>query len=95
MTNSTACYLCDKEASIEDVNGEGGQRFDVLCTSGCPQYIITRLAIDYVRDHPAHRKEAIENIKRVAASGKRPLLRTVGVPKQLRCTSREDESDEA
>lgn len=55
MANITTCYLCDNEASVEMVKGEGGQRFYVLCTEKCPRYIITRLAINYLNNRPAHR----------------------------------------
>jgi hypothetical protein len=93
MTDITTCYLCDNEASVEVVREEGGQRFDVLCAGKCPRYIITRLAINYLNNHPAHRKEAIERIKLIAESGKLPLLRTNGVPNQLIYTSCEDETE--
>lgn len=92
MTNITTCYLCDNEASVEVAKGEGGQRFDVLCTEKCPRYIITCLAINYLNNHPAHRKAAIENIKLIAKTDKLPLLRTSGIPKQLHCTSCEAET---
>ncbi|MCW8906735.1 MAG: hypothetical protein OQL28_05770 [Sedimenticola sp.] len=94
MTNITTCYLCENEASVELVKGQGGQRFDVLCTENCPRYIITRLAIKYLSNHPAHRKTAIENIKFIAKTDMLPLLKTSGIPKQLLCTSCETETAE-
>lgn len=94
MADDDRCYLCDSEASIETVSGSQGQRFDVLCGADCPQYIISRSAIKYFLDHPAHRKGAIDEIKRIAASGKFPVVRVVGIPHELLCTSREDELKE-
>lgn len=89
------CYLCDRKASIEPLKGVSGQRFDVECTGDCPRYEITRLAKEYLRNHPARRKEAIENIRRIAASGTFPVLRTIGNPKQLILTSRRAEKHDA
>lgn len=90
MSDGSRCYLCDSVASVETVKGEGGQRFDVLCRGNCPQYEISQGAIDYLPKHPAHRKGAIEAIKLIAASGSFPVVRTIGVPRQLHCTSREN-----
>jgi hypothetical protein len=94
MAASDQCYLCDGEASIEPVLGEGGNRFDVLCRAGCPRYEIAQGAIDYLPKHPVHRTGAIDAIKKIAATGSFPVIKTVGVPKQLVCTSREAERRE-
>lgn len=94
MTVGSLCYLCDSEASIEIVKGEGGQRFDVECGGDCPRYEISQGAIDYLPKHPVHRKGAIGAIKQIAASGRFPVVRTIGIPKQLQCTSREAEREE-
>lgn len=91
MPDALLCYLCGREASIAPVKGEAGQRFDVLCSGLCPRYEISRGAIEYLPKHPIHRNTAIDAIKQIAASGKLPVVRTLGVPKQLQCTSRESE----
>ncbi len=94
MANTSRCFLCDTVASVEEVPGEGGKRLDVICHGQCPRYEIAGGAIDYLPKHPAHRKQAIAAITRIAASGKFPVIRTRGIPKELRCTSREDENIE-
>ncbi|MBI2290093.1 MAG: hypothetical protein HYU73_07120 [Betaproteobacteria bacterium] len=95
MTDVAQCFLCDSKASVETVPGEGGNRFDVLCRGSCPQYEIAQGAIDYLPNHPIHRESAIDAIKRIAASGHFPVIKTVGVPKQLVCTSRDAEQRES
>jgi hypothetical protein len=93
LVTDTQCFLCGSKASIETVRDEGGQRFDVRCLAGCPQYEISDLAIVYLSKHPAHREGAIQSLKQIVASGKFPVVRVRGIPHQLWCTSREDEID--
>ena len=92
MVSDSLCYLCGSRASIEKVPGEGGHRFDVLCDGDCPQYDISRFAIEYLAKHPIHQKGAVQSIVQIAASGRFPVVRVRGNPHQLCCTSREDEA---
>jgi hypothetical protein len=92
VVSDSLCFLCGSRASIEKVPGEGGQRFDVLCDGDCPQYDISRLAIEYLGKHPIHREGALQSIVQIAAAGRFPVVRVRGIPHQLWCTSREDET---
>lgn len=91
MEVHSRCYLCDSESSVETNKGSGGNRFDVLCLSQCPQYEIARGAIEYLVAHTAHRSEAIADVRKIAVSGKFPVLMTTGVPTKLHYTSRQGE----
>lgn len=56
------CYLCENESHIEDVTGEYGEYIDVLCFGSCPQYQISRSAINKLFNSPSTRKVVLQSI---------------------------------
>ena len=75
MENNGGCYLCLKEAHIEDVPHEHGQFVDVLCSGDCPQYQISTIARDEINGHELKRQIVLQNIERIAHSGEKPVVR--------------------
>ncbi|MBV1790536.1 hypothetical protein KQ940_22505 [Marinobacterium sp. D7] len=74
MKNNGNCFLCLREAHIEDVPHEHGQYLDVLCSAECPQYQISTNAKDEVATHPLKREIVLQEIKKIANQGKKPVV---------------------
>lgn len=90
MSENT-CYLCHESASVEEVEGEGGERLDVLCSAKCPRYEISRIAIKKLEGNPLRQGEAKEAIAKIKESGKYPVIRFDVRNDRFRYTAREDE----